>query len=139
MAWLHSSPTAKGVADQAQRQTRGEKIITNGGRPLYPDVGEAMYLVGYWRDIGFVSAGGMGAQPLTCVEVMAWQQGAGVSLTPWEFSAIRDMSRSYLEQSRISDKPECPPPYGNPVNEFDRTIVSKKVTNAFQAFMQAKR
>lgn len=127
------------MADQSQRQTRGEKIEANGGRPLFPDIGEAAYLVSYWRDIGIVSAGGMAAQPLTSVEVMAWQQGSGISLTPWEFATIRDMSRGYLEQSKISDKPECPPPYGNPVNEFDRKVVSKKVTNAFQAFMQAKR
>lgn len=80
----------------------------------------------------------MAAQPLLPSELLSWQQGMAVTLSPWEFSAIREMSRAYVEQSRISDNPECPPPYGNPVNEFDRATVSKSVTNAFKAFMQAK-
>ena len=42
-------------------------------------------------------------------------------------------------QAKESEKPECEPPFGDPVNEFDRTIVSKKVGNAFRAFIQAKR
>lgn len=136
---MHAAPTAKGVSDQSSRQTRGERIEANGGRPLFPDVGAAAYLIVHWRSVGLVSAGGMGAQPLLPSELLAWQQGMAITLSPWEFSTIREMSRAYVEQSRISDKPECPPPYGNPANEFDRATVSKSVTNAFKAFMQAKR
>jgi hypothetical protein len=52
---------------------------------------------------------------------------------------LREMSRMYLIQAEESKKPECPPPYGDPVNEFDRGMVSKKVSNAFKSLLQANR
>lgn len=82
---------------------------------------------------------GMGAAPLSSREIVAWQEGSGIILQPWEFHILRDMSRAYLAQLHESEKPDCPPPYGDPVNNFDRDVVSKKVSNAFQALMQAKR
>jgi len=104
-----------------------------------PDIGAAAYLVGYWQDAGLVGVGGMGPVPISSAELIAWQQGQSIALQPWEFSVLRDISRVYLAQAQASEKPECPPPFGDPVNEFDREVVSKKVTNAFKAFIQAKR
>lgn len=103
-----------------------------------PDVGEAEYLVAHWKDIGIVLSGAMGAAPLTAVELTAWQQGTGADLQPWEFSVLLEMSRAYLAARQEGAKPECPPPYGDPVNEFDRATVAKKVGNAFKAFIQAQ-
>lgn len=145
LAWFHSAPIDKkrkvvsGETEPDTPLTRGEKIVRNGGTPLMPDVGAAAYLVDYWHDVGLVSVGGMGPAPLTSVELMAWQEGRGFHLQPWEFHILREMSRAYLAQAHASEKPECPPPFGDPVNEFDREVVSKKVANAFKAFIQAKR
>ena len=104
-----------------------------------PDVGDAQYVITYWQDLGIVEMGGMSAVPLSAKEIFSWQQCTGVELEAWEFRAIKQMSQAYLVQSKESESIECEPPFGDPVNEFDRSIVSKKVSNAFKAFIQAKR
>ena len=104
-----------------------------------PDVGDAEYVITYWQDLGMVEMGGMGSIPLTAKEIISWQQCTGVELAAWEYRAIKQMSQAYLMQSKESEKLDCEPPFGDPVNDFDRDIVSKKVGNAFRAFIQAKR
>lgn len=112
--------------------------MANGGKPLMPDVGEAEFMVSYWKDAGIALSGAMGPVPLTAIELQAWQEGTGFDLMPWQFSVLLEMSRAYLAAKQEGAKPECPPPYGDPVNEFDRATVAKKVSNAFKAFIQAK-
>lgn len=143
LGWFHSTPDAaskahKPGAEKEQPQTRLDRIVSNGGKPLMPDVGESGFVVAYWQDVGMVLSGGMGPVPLTASELTAWQRGIGIELMPWEFSTILEMSRAYLGARNEGTKADCPPPYGDPVNEFDRTAVAKKVTNAFKAFLQAK-
>ena len=104
-----------------------------------PDVGDAEYVITYWQDLGMVEMGAMGPVPLSAREIISWQQCTGVELTSWEYRAIKQMSQAYLMQAKDSEKPECVPPFGDPVSEFDRSIVSNKVGNAFKAFIQAKR
>jgi hypothetical protein len=144
LAWFKAIPVVKqeksvASGDKQAELTRAEKIQKNGGKPLMPDVGDAEYVITYWQDLGMVEMGAMGPVPLSAREIISWQQCTGVELTAWEYRAIKQMSQAYLMQSKDSEKPECEPPFGDPVNEFDRTIVSKKVGNAFQAFIQAKR
>lgn len=144
LAWFRSIPIAKqeksvATADKQAELTRAEKIQKNGGRPLLPDVGDAEYVITYWQDLGMVEMGAMGPVPLSAREIISWQQCSGVELEAWEFRAIRQMSQSYLMQAKESEKPECEPPFGDPVNEFDRAIVSNKVSNAFKAFIQARK
>lgn len=146
MAWFNTVPNAldkgKSVASadtKAEQLTRAQKIERNGGIPRFPSVGDADYVITYWHELGVVESGGMGPVPLSSKEILSWQECTGIDLQSWEFRVLREMSRRYLIQAEESKKPECSPPYGDPVNEFDRTIVSKKVTNAFQAFIQAKR
>lgn len=122
-----------------EQLTRAQKIERNGGFPLFPSVGDADYVITYWHDLGVVESGAMGPIPLSSKEILSWQECTGVELEAWEFRVLRDMSRRYLIQYEESKKPECPPPFGDPVNEFDRAVVSKKVGNAFKAFIQAKR
>lgn len=104
-----------------------------------PEIGEAAYLSGYWHDLGLIGAGGMGGAVLSASEVAAWSEGLAIELSPWEFSAIREMSRAYLAQARESEKEECPPPYGAVNKEFDRDAVSSKISNTFKALIQARR
>ncbi len=103
-----------------------------------PDVGEAEFLIGYWKDIGLALPGGMGLVPLTATEVQAWQRGTGIELQAWEFSALLAMSRGYLVARQEGANPASTPPYGDPINEFDRATVGQKVCNAFKAFIQAQ-
>lgn len=128
------------TADAKPEQlTRAQKIQRNGGSPMFPSVGDANYVITYWQDLGVVESGAMGPIPLSAKEILSWQQCSGIHLQPWEFKVLRDMSRLYLIQHEESKNPECSPPFGDPVNEFDRAVVSKKVSNAFKSFIQAKR
>lgn len=104
-----------------------------------PRVDGAEYLVSYWQELGMVTHTGVGAVPLSASELAAWQRGVSLELEPWEFRVLLEMSRVYLHQLHESEKPECPPPYGDPVNLYDRDIVGKKVSNAFKALIQSKR
>lgn len=144
MAWFSAKPKhlerPGSVSNRIKvaEKTRGQEIIDRGGAPLMPDVGDAAYLVAYWQQIGMVEQGGMGMAPLSASELMCWCGGAGIELQPWEFHALRQMSRQYLVQLNESEKPECPPPYGDPATVFDRDVVGKKVVQAFKTFIQAR-
>lgn len=98
---------------------------------------DAEYLIGYWNDLGLCSAGGMGAISLSAAEIYSWAQLSAVELEPWEFQALRQMSQGYVSMIHQGEEPECLPPYGAKVNEFDRGVVQKKITNAFKAFIMA--
>jgi hypothetical protein len=145
LGWFHSTPEKPkptGIQSEAAKEktlTRGEQIEANGGKPLMPNLDEAAYIVSYWQDIGVVGAGAMGPVPLANTEIAAWVELSGIQLTPWEFATIKEMSRLYLASLHDGQKPDCPPPFGDPVNEFDREQVGKKVGNAFKAFIQAAR
>ena len=104
-----------------------------------PDLGAAQYLANFWFELGLVGTGSMGPVAINATELLAWQQGSGVELTPWEFRVIREMSRSYIASMNAAENPECPPPYGKQVEEFDRSVISNKVSNAFKSFLQVKR
>jgi hypothetical protein len=102
-------------------------------------LGEAEYIVKYWQEMGLVSSGGNGPIPLSSQEIISWCNGTGQELSSWEFQILREISKAYLVELREAEKPERLPPYGDPVNEFDRAVVAKKVSGAFKAFNLAKR
>jgi len=142
LAWFRTVPkqkNSKAVTSEEKSLTRAEKIEANGGKPLMPDIGEAEYVLRYWFDLGAIETGGMSAAPLSAKEIEAWQSCTGIELTSWEFSIIQMLSRQYIAQLLDSERPECPPPYGDPVNDFDREQVGRKIGNAFKAFTQAKK
>lgn len=142
---MHATPDQKSLGKvkgapavrQDQRVTRAEAIVENGGTPLMPPVDECVaYLVQYWQALGMIQSGGMGSAALSATEIAAWQDAACVTLSPWEFSTLREMSRAYIGQAGISDKPECQPPYGDPVQQIDRETVAKKVGNAMRSLLR---
>lgn len=142
MAWLHSTPKPpvrpKKVSSAPERElTRGEKIEANGGTPLFPEV-DAAYLIQHWFSVGLTGHGAMGPTALSALELMAWQQGTGVDLVPWEFRVLREMSRAYVAQYHDSEEPACPPPYGEQAKEYDRDAVAKKISDIFKARLARK-
>lgn len=100
---------------------------------------DAPYLLDYWQDLGLVSAGMAGAVPLSANDIYAWSNLSGLELTPWEFSVLRQLSQNYAVYLNKGENPDEPPPYGALVQDFDRDLVSKKVTNAFKSFLLAGR
>jgi len=103
-----------------------------------PPVNEAEYLIQYWQDAGMVENGFNGPIQLSSKELSAWAEGSGIALQPWEFQILREISKAYIVELREAEKPERLPPYGDPVNDFDRGVVSKKLGNAFKALVLAK-
>jgi hypothetical protein len=135
LGWFHSIPeTAK-----KDKITRAQKIESNGGRPLMPDVAGGEYLVAYWLELGKCSSGAMGPVPLAPADVQAWQRGTRVDLLPFEFTALLEMSRGYVSGLLEGEKADCPPPFGDKAQEFDREAVGKKISNAFKAFIAARK
>ena len=104
-----------------------------------PDVGEAAYLVSYWHELGLFEEGQMGPVSLSAQEINAWQSGAQIYLSAWEFGTLVQMSRAYLSSMRAGSEDECPPPFGSPVNEFDRSTLSKRVSDAFKSLLMARK
>lgn len=104
-----------------------------------PPVGEESYLLQIWFDLGMIGSGAMGAIQLSAQEIQAWSSLSGIELEPWEYTCIRKMSSVYLSMLSKGENPDEPPPHGDPINEFDRNAVQKKVVNAFKSFLQAKR
>lgn len=104
-----------------------------------PDIHGLEYILSHWQEIGRCSSGAMGPIPLSATEIQAWQEGTHNDLMPWEFTAMLEMSRGYVSMLLEGQKPESSPPFGDPVREFDRDLVSKKVSNAFKAFLQARK
>jgi hypothetical protein len=137
LGWFHAIPKSDKPSKE-KAKNRAEKIKDNGGTPLMPEV-DAEYLIGYWQDLGLISSNGMGATSLTASEIMAWTRLSAVELEPWEFNCIRQMSQHYASSLHNSENPDEPPPFGSLAQEFDRTVVGSKVTNAFKAFIMAGR
>lgn len=104
-----------------------------------PEIGEAAYLTGYWFDLGMVGQGGTGPVQLSAQEIQSWSAGSGIELNPWEFLVIRKMSIAYVKQLNESERPDCPPPFGDPVNQIDRDVVQNKITSAFKSFILSKK
>ncbi|WP_430233962.1 hypothetical protein [Nitrosomonas communis] len=75
---------------------RIDQLRKYGISKLLPPLGEIEYLANHWRNAGYVMASGMGPAPLTSQELIAWQEGSGISLNPWEFSTVLSMSRKYI-------------------------------------------
>lgn len=112
--------------------------MAQGGEPALPNVGEVSYLLGYWQDLGLVGSGAMGATRLTAQELMAWQEGCGIRLDPWEFRVLREMSSHYISSLHEFTLPESPAPFDTPLNETNRDLIQKKVVSQFKAFMLAQ-
>ena len=136
---MHATVEEKNVKRDSDRSlNRAEKIIAQGGEPSLPEVGEVAYLLRYWQDTGLVGSGAMGPVRLSALELMAWQEGSGVALAPWEFAVLREMSAQYINSLHEASKPECAAPYGNPLYQLDRDVIQKKVVSQFKAFMLAQ-
>lgn len=118
--------------------SRLESLLANGGTPLFPKLGQGEYLLSHWFELGLTATSGMGLCPLSFQEINAFAQCNGVELLAWESVTLRRMSAEYVMQLSAGEKPECPPPYGDPVNQFDREIVEKKISSAFRALIYAR-
>lgn len=122
----------------AALNSRLELLLANEGTPLFPEVARGEYLLAHWFELGLTATSGMGLCPLSFQEIKAFSQCIEVELLSWESVTLRRMSVEYLIQLSAGETPECLPPYGDPVNQFDREIVEKKISSALRALISAR-
>ena len=65
--------------------------------------------IAFWADeIGLDMPGGMDVVPLSSLEIKAWCDMMGETLSPWEFRALRHMSRAYCSGLKTETAPFDP-------------------------------
>ena len=84
-------------------------------------------LTGILMRAGPGMAGGMGEVGLTSQELTAWQRGAGVTLTPWEFETVLMLSHHYVSMRAKAASPECPAPWLQMPTAREKPAVAKRV------------
>jgi len=90
--------------------SRAEVADMQGNRLEYPEV-TIQYLVQIFYQVGAAKSTGMGLVAIDWRDILAWQQVAGISLSPWEAENVIRMSKEYVSQSVDSQKASCPAPY----------------------------
>ncbi|MGK5049605.1 hypothetical protein ACQ4WP_27470 [Janthinobacterium sp. GB4P2] len=91
--------------------SRRERIEKDGREIEMPPLECGEHLIGYLYEFGPTMAAGMGAGPVTFVEMEAWQRARGINLHPWEARLLRRLSCDYLAESHKATKWDCPAPY----------------------------
>ena len=81
------------------------------GRPVVMPENPLPYITDRLFEIGPVIPAGMGSGMVTWRDLSAWQDVTGIRLQAWEGRLLRRLSGVYLEQSRKSEKPDCPAPW----------------------------
>lgn len=124
--------------EEHKGKSRAQHITERGGKPLFPKVRIMNYLIGYWLEMGRAKATGMGLGAFDATDLIAWQQGTGITLNAWEFRVLRKMSEVFAGFLPEARQIACKPPYGNPFNDFDRKKIDNKLRSVFDALSQPK-
>jgi hypothetical protein len=134
MAWLQATPKpdprsrrAKFVEESpAPLLSRIEKMKRDKIVPPMPP-NPAPHITDRLIEIGLTQAAGMGAVPLSWLEINAWCERTAVDLEPWEARLIRRLSAAYLAERRKADVETCPPPWRAEVTAREREIEEAKL------------
>lgn len=131
MAWYSVTP-------EKRTKSRLDDLRDRGGVPDLPDIDDLEYLVKVLERCGVCKSGFNGVEPLNSVDVMEWQRGTKYPLSGWEFQAIIDASRAYCSQYHQSKDPLTPAPYRSKI-DFNRSVISDKLTSAFRSRIKSDR
>lgn len=89
-----------------------QRRINGGGDIDLPFVEpEFRIIIDYLFDVGPVSNGGMGPVPLSWLDLDVWQRNIGISLSPWILRLLRELSGTYILESKRSEAEDAPPPW----------------------------
>lgn len=101
-----------------------------------PNVGYAEYLFAYAEEIGLYRSNGFGIEPISWVEINAWNCSMPTKLSAWELNTIHKISKAYVSSFNMSNEKSIPSPYQP--EQFDREVVSNKVGSIFRALAKRK-
>lgn len=124
IAWVHTAPESNDPKIKAQAsggRSRAEDITDVLGEIPMPSSAQYHPLVTALFEVGPLVMD----EYVTWQELEAWQRVTGVSLDPWEASAIVDMSKAYLRQKRESTSIACLCPWPKGQNIW-RYVLDKK-------------
>ena len=114
-AWLAAIPDSA-AHEKQNRASRIERLRQQHKddeyEPEMPPLSGAAHVVAYLYEVGPVIAAGMGAGPITHVELRSWARLIGVKLRPWEARFIRRLSAAYLVELHAAEQPDRPSPWG---------------------------
>ena len=110
MAWLNATPKKDKKSRLVQFKEAG--YTPEGIDELFPNVGEAHYIIGLFYDAGVWMSTGMGNTSLTWLEINNWINCNELALSLWERKMIKHLSETYVSEFSKSDV-MCPSPYSN--------------------------
>lgn len=99
---------------------------------VMPPVELAGHLLDAWHDMGRHAYGGMGPVPLCDRDIRAWCENIGLSLSPWEVRAVKDMSRAYLAEQSAAEDPLHSPPFGALEDMYARDKLAARLGSALR-------
>lgn len=93
-----------------------------------PDAGQLAYLTEYLSDLGECSLSDSGMRVNSWVDMKAWADLSGLSLSYFEVSSLRRLSLAYVSQYHKSEDASCPSPC---LEAIDRNVVEFKLKELF--------
>lgn len=79
--------------------------------PELPPIDGGAYLVDILMKRGPVMSGGMGPAAMSDLDLRAYQDNSGISLSPWEVDLILGLSKEYLNESQLATEIDRPSPW----------------------------
>lgn len=75
---------------------------------MLPELDGGEELIALAQGVGWCGHGGMGPVPLSALELAAWCDGTGETLTQWEFATVLKLSRAYVAGTQAKAAPWQP-------------------------------
>lgn len=127
MAWLHATPKPDARSRRGKEESTASKlsrIAELKRKKIDPQMppNPAPHITDWLIEMGLVEAAGMGAVQISSRELAAWQGNTCVRLEPWEARLIRKLSKAYLDEGRVAESENCPPPWRAPVTQRELEI-----------------
>lgn len=135
MAWLSATP--KDDKKNRITQFREADYTADQLDELYPDVGDAHYLVGLFYDSGIWTQTGMGNVPLSWQEIQAWNSVNEYDHPLWIIKLIKQMSDVYCQEfSKYSEF--CAAPYTKEVEALiePEEVVGNRVASQLRSMIR---
>lgn len=114
-AWLAAVPE-RAAHEKRTNESRLERLrkqyADDDFAPDMPPLSGAAHVVGYLYELGPIVAAGMGAAPVSHLEIAAWVRLTGIELHPWEVRFLRRLSGEYLAELHAAEKADRPAPWG---------------------------
>lgn len=131
-AWWNARPKRTVKIGKQEREevlpTRVAQADAKDERPYFPELPEeALYLLQYLQDLGYVEQGFGGPVRLSYGEIAAWASLCGVALWPWEVAVLRDMSDAFARELVAAEDWQRPAPWAPKAEQIDQKVLERRI------------